>query len=292
LEVVDIGLGDGVAAHAHAHLVQRSDVAAWLPERPADAHKWQAAVRMVAGSVGMTGAAGLGARAAMRVGAGMVHLSAVGTLVVDAPVEVVQHPLVGTAWARTVLDSLDRFHSLVIGPGLGRDDTTAAQVRAVVQASTVPLVIDGDGLFAMAWNSQGAASLLRNRTVPTVLTPHGGEYAMLAGAPPSADRLVSARRLAADTGCIVLLKGPATVIAHPEGESLVVTSGDSRLATAGTGDVLSGIIGGLLARGMPAYAAAAAGAWLHGRAAHLAPSHGMVASDIADRLPAVLEELV
>jgi len=292
LEVVDIGLGEGVAAHAHAHLVQRSDVASWIPERPADAHKWQAAVRIVAGSIGMTGAASLAARSAMRVGAGMVHLSAVGTLVVDAPVEVVQAPLAGITWARAVLDSLDRFHALVIGPGLGRDDATAAQVRNVVLDAAVPLVIDGDGLFAMAWNSQGAAALLRKRSLPTVLTPHGGEYAMLAGAPPSADRLVAARRLAADTGCIVLLKGPATVIAHPEGEALVITSGDARLATAGTGDVLAGVIGGLLARGMPAYAAAAAGAWLHGQAAKLAPDQGMVAGDIAEHLPTVLDGLV
>jgi len=221
----------------------------------------------------------------------MVHLSAVGTLVVDAPVEVVQHPLASMSWARAVLDSLDRFHSLVIGPGLGRDDTTAAQVRSVVLSAPVPLVVDGDALFAMAWNSEGAAALLRKRTMPTVLTPHGGEYAMLAGAPPAADRMVAARRLAADTGCIVLLKGPATVVAHPEGEALVVTSGDARLATAGTGDVLSGIIGGLLARGMPAYSAAAAGAWLHGQAAKLAPNHGMVAGDIADHLPSVLDGL-
>ena len=291
LEVVDIGLGGGVAAHAHAHLVQRSDVAEWLPERPTDAHKWQAAVRVVAGSVGMTGAAGLAAHSAMRVGAGMVHLSAVGTLVVDAPVEVVQHPLAAMSWSRPVLDSLDRFHSLVIGPGLGRDDATAAQVRSVVLAAGVPLVVDGDALFAMAWNADGAAALLRKRTMPTVLTPHGGEYAMLAGAPPAADRLAAARRLAADTGCIVLLKGPATVVAHPEGEALVGTSGDARLATAGTGDVLSGIIGGLLARGMPAYGAAAAGAWLHGQAAMLAPNHGMVAGDIADHLPEVMDGL-
>jgi NAD(P)H-hydrate epimerase len=290
-EVADIGLEAGVAANCHAHLVQGHDVAEWLPVRSANAHKWQAAVRVVAGSAGMTGAAGLAARGAMRVGAGMVHLSALGTLVVDAPLEAVQVPLAAAAWTRTVLESLDRFHALVIGPGLGRDDVTAAQVRAVVLDAAVPTVVDGDGLFAMAWNAEGAAALLRRRTVPTVLTPHGGEYAMLVGAPPVGDRLVAARRLAADTGCVVLLKGPATVVADPDGEVLVVTIGDERLATAGTGDVLAGVIGGLLAQGVSAFEAAAAGAWLHGQAARSAPAHGMVAGDIPHHLPAVLDSL-
>ncbi|MGB8859573.1 MAG: NAD(P)H-hydrate dehydratase [Ilumatobacteraceae bacterium] len=288
LELVDIGLGAGVAAHARAHLVEAADVAGWVTARDTTAHKWRAAVRIVAGSTGMTGAARLAAHAAMRAGAGMVHLSAPGTLVAQAPPEVVQRPLPPAAWAQQVLDSIDRFHSLVVGPGLGRDDETTAQTRMLAVDAPVPTVIDGDGLFAMAWNAEGAAALLRRRTTPTVLTPHDGEYSLLAGSPPGADRLVAARRLAADTGCVVLLKGPATVVADPHGKVLVVTTGDSRLATAGTGDVLSGIIGALLAAGAPAFHAAAAGAWLHGKAAALAPARGMVAGDIADHLPAVL----
>lgn len=291
LELVDIGLGERVATHAHAHLVQQSDVAAWLPHRPVAAHKWRAAVRVVAGSVGMTGAAALAAHSAMRAGAGMVVLSAVGCLVTDSPVEVVQRPLQGPSWARALLDSLDRFHALVIGPGIGRDDATARETRSVVLDASVPTVVDGDGLFAMAWNAEGAGALLRRRTLPTVITPHDGEYHLLTGAPPAPDRFVAARRLAADTGCVVLLKGPATVVAEPEGRVLVVTTGDERLATAGSGDVLAGIVGALLAQGMPAFQAAAAGAWLHGRAARQAPAAGMVAGDIADHLPTVLEAL-
>ena len=291
LELADIGLGDRVAAHAHAHLVQPSDVADWLPARSADAHKWRAAVRMVAGSAGMSGSAALAAQAAMRAGAGIVHLSAVGGMVVDAPVEVVQHPLQAVGWSLALLDSLGRFHSLVIGPGVGRDDATAAEVRAVALGAALPTVIDGDGLFAMAWNAEGAGALLRRRTRPTVLTPHDGEYALLTGAPPIADRFVAARRLASDTGCIVLLKGPATVVADPAGRVLVVTAGDQRLATAGTGDVLAGIIGALLATGAAPFEAAAAGAWLHGQAARRAPSSGLVAGDIAMHLPSVLEGL-
>ena len=292
LELAPIGLEAQASARAHAHLVQHADVALWVPGRDTAAHKWRAAVRIIAGSTGMTGAARLAAHAAMRAGAGMVHLSAPGTLVAQAPAEVVQRPLPTKGWAPEVLDTLDRFHSLVVGPGLGRDDDTAAQARMLAVEAPIPTVIDGDGLFAMAWNADGAAALLRRRTTPTVLTPHDGEYTLLTGAAPATDRLVAARRLAADTGCVVLLKGPATVVADPHGAALVVTTGDARLATAGTGDVLSGIIGALLAAGVPALQAAAAGAWLHGRAARRAPERGMVAGDLADHLPAVLHELM
>ncbi len=291
LELADIGLGDRVSAHAHAHLLEPSDVAEWVPVRPVSAHKWSTAVRVVAGSVGMTGAAALTSRGALRSGAGMVQLSGIGCLVVDAPVEVVQKPLQGAAWSTTLLDSLDRFHALVIGPGIGRDDLTASQTRAVVLDAPLPTVVDGDALFAMAWNADGAGALLRRRTRPTVLTPHDGEFALLTGTPPGGDRLIAARRLAADTGCVVLLKGPATVVADPDGRVLVVTAGDERLATAGTGDVLAGIVGSLLAQGVEAFRAAAAGAWLHGRAARSAAVHGFVASDIPDHVPAVLESL-
>jgi NAD(P)H-hydrate epimerase len=291
LEMADIGLGERVAAHAHAHLVQPADVAEWLPMRGKNAHKWRAALRIVAGNVGMTGAAALASRAATRVGAGMVLLSGIGGLVNEAPVEVVQRPLLDPMWARGLVHSLDRFHALVIGPGIGRDDDTAAQARSAVLDAAVPAVIDGDGLFAMAWNAEGAGALLRRRTRPTVLTPHDGEYTLLTGAAPAVDRFVAARRLASDTGCVVLLKGPATVVADPAGRVLVVTAGDERLATAGTGDVLAGIIGGLLAQGADAFHAAAAGAWLHGMAARRAAPFGLVAGDIADHLPEVLEGL-
>jgi len=291
VEVVDIGLGAGVRRRARAHLVQAADVADWLPAREALAHKWRSAVRVVAGSPGMTGAAVLASTAALRCGAGMVHLSAVGCLAVGSAPEVVQQPLPASGWGRALLDSLDRFHSLVIGPGLGRDDGTADAARLAVLEAAVPVVVDGDALFAMAWNAQGAAALLRQRSLPTVLTPHDGEYRLLTGSAPSADRLDSARRLAAATDCVVLLKGPATVVADPSGEVLVTDAGDQRLATAGTGDVLSGMIGALLARGMSALHAAAAGAWLHGTAAMRAPRSGMVAGDIAAHLPEVLEAL-
>jgi NAD(P)H-hydrate epimerase len=291
VEVADIGLADGVHTHARAHLVQAADVARWLPVRPAHAHKWRSAVRVVAGSTGMTGAAVLAGTAALRAGAGMVHLSAVGCLAAGAASEVVQQPLPPQGWARPLLDSLDRFHSMVIGPGLGRDDSTAEAARCAVLEAPLPVVVDGDGLFAMAWNAEGAAALLRRRVPPTVLTPHDGEFRLLTGAAPAVDRLDSARRLAAATDCVVLLKGPTTVVADPSGAVLASNTGDQRLATAGTGDVLAGIVGALLAQGVPAFHAAAAAAWLHGTAAGRAPRIGMVAGDIAGHLPDVMEEL-
>jgi NAD(P)H-hydrate epimerase len=267
--------------------VQGADVAEWLPRRDATAHKWRAAVRVVAGSSAMSGAAALVAGGALRAGAGMVHLSSPGQLLTGVPTEVVQRPLSAEGWGAELLASLDRFHSLVIGPGLGRTDDVAEQTRRALLEAPVPVVIDGDGLFAMAWNVDDAAKLLRRRSTPTVLTPHDGEYALLTGAKPTSDRFAEARRLAVASNSVVLLKGSTTVVAEPLGCVLVVTTGDARLATAGSGDVLAGIIGALLAAGVPAFHAAAAGAWLHGEAANRAPAYGLIASDIADRLPAV-----
>ena len=124
-----------------------------------------------------------------------------------------------------------------------------------------------------------------------MLTPHDGEFALLAGAKVGSDRIMEARLMAFELGVVVLLKGPATVVADPDGRVLVVTAGDERLATAGTGDVLSGIIGALLAQGLSAFEAAAAGAWIHGRAGRLGSRRGLIASDLLPLIPQVLDSL-
>lgn len=290
VEVADIGLPVGQRS---THLLEQRDVAAWLPVRGRDAHKWQTAVRLIAGSRTMPGAAALAAAGALRSGAGMVHVSIPGLDHAAAlPLEAVLRPLPAQGWATEALGTFDRFHALVLGPGLGRGDDTAASARFVAVRSPLPAVIDGDGLFALAWNADGAATLLRQREASTVLTPHDGEYQLLTGSPPGADRIWAARRLAADTRSIVLLKGSTTVVAAPSGDVLVVRSGDQRLATAGTGDVLAGVIGALVAMRVDPFAAAAMGAWIHGRAAMLGPSLGLVAGDLPGAIPAVLEELV
>ena len=288
LELADIGLAvDG----ARAHLVQQSDVARWWPARGATAHKWTAALRVLAGSPTMTGAALLCSHAAMRTTAGMVQLSVPGQVVPSAPPEVVQQAISRVDWADAALHSLGRFTAVVVGPGLGREENTIADARRFAVEAPLPAVIDGDALFALAWNPEGAATALRRRGAPTVLTPHDGEYKVLTGSPPTADRLAAARRLAADTGCVVLLKGAATVVAEPRGEVLVVTAGDSRLATAGTGDVLAGVIGSLLASGLDPFHAAAAGAWVHGQAARRGRRSGLVAGDLPELIPEVVTAL-
>ena len=134
-----------------------------------------------------------------------------------------------------MLASLHRFHALAIGPGCGRDDATALQVRATVGAAPVPVVIDGDGLFAMAWGGDDALGVLRRRSLPTVITPHDGEFELLTGTVPGSDRLAAARRLAAAASCTVLLKGPCTVVAAPDGEALLVAVETDRVARANIG---------------------------------------------------------
>jgi len=287
VEVVDIGLDTRAAT---AHLVEREDVASWWRPRPPTAHKWSRAVRVVAGSPGMTGAAHLASAAAQRAGSGYVSLSAPG-VEATAPPEVVRRRLPAFDWSAAVLEDLHRFHALVVGPGLGREEYTVAAVRATVAKAAVPVVVDGDALFAMAWDSDGPAPVLHRRDAPTVVTPHDGEYNLLAGRKPDADRFRAARRLASDLRAVVLLKGPVTIIADPGGDVLVTANGDARLATAGTGDVLSGLLGALLATGMEPLRAAASAAWLHAEAARRGPADGLVAGDIVDHLPGVLATL-
>lgn len=288
VEVVDIGVD---ATSALLGVTEESDVTAWLPRRAQEGHKWSVGgVFVVAGSAGMTGAADLTSRAALRAGAGIVVCGLPGEAVARAS-EVITRPLPATAsgaldeaGAKEVLDGLERFRCLVVGPGLGQAEPTVAAVRRLVAEAPVPLVLDADGLNALA----GDLEPLRARPAPTVLTPHAGEYARLAGGAVGDDRVAAARRLAERSGAVVVLKGSRTVVAEPGGRAAINTTGGPWLATAGTGDVLSGLLGGLVARRIPAFGAAASAAWLHGRAADRAGHDGLVAGDLIDALPSVL----
>lgn len=281
--VADIGLD---CSSATIDVVDAGDVAAWLPARPPETHKWRAAVWIIAGSPGMGGAAALAAGGAQRAAAGYVRLSSPGTdLGSVVPLEVVRTKVPHVAWDVDVLEGLSRFKALIVGPGLGTDPVTAPSVQRVVLESPIPTVVDGDGLTAL-----GADVGLYTHPL-SVLTPHDGEYERLMGHPPGADRIEAARELARVANATVLLKGATPVIADFEGRVFLVTTGDARLATAGTGDVLSGIIGGLLAQGVHPLRATAAGAWLHGRACALGPRRGLVASDLLESLPAVFDDL-
>ena len=294
LTVADIGLDPAPPADQPVAeqmcVVEASDVSGWIPKRQRHDHKWSSAVRVLAGSAGMTGAAHLVSAAAQRSGAGMVTLSSPG-IDASAPIEVVGRRVPPFDWAGAVLDDLYRYHAIVVGPGLGREEYTVPSVVRTVAEALVPVVVDGDGLFALAWNDEGTPAVLTEREVPTVLTPHDGEYATLTGHRPGPDRVAALRRLVDLTGATVLLKGPTTLVGAPGAPTWFVTNGDQRLATAGTGDVLAGVIGAMLARGLPAIRAAVAGAWIHAEAARLAGDAGLVASDLIDRIPIVLHRL-
>ncbi len=281
IEIVDIGLEIAATRPGAAcELIEDCDVEHHLPARARDSHKWAAAVMVVAGSPGMIGAARLAAGGAARAGAGMVRLGIPGASAGELPAgSVVAEALDGTEWAAGVLDRLDRFHALVLGPGLGRNEAVAGQVVRLVAEARCPVVVDADALWALR-SSSFVASTVARREAPVVLTPHAGEYRRLCGSSPGADALSAARRLAADSGAIALLKGSSTVVARPGGDAMVSASGSARLATAGTGDVLAGVIGAFVARGVEPGVAAALAAHTHGRAAELGAPEGLVAGDL------------
>ncbi len=289
VEVADIGVP---IERAQAALVEDADVDSIVPDRPYATHKWATSVAVVAGSPGMEGAAALSAQGASRGGAGMVRLVVPGTAEtsgagVQWPRECVRVPAAARGWADRVLGELERCRALVIGPGLGRDDRTQDEIRRVLRHAPVPVVADADALVALGSAERARELLIAGRPdrPPVILTPHDGEYRGLAGASPGGDRIGASRRLAQRTGAIVLLKGPVTAVARPvsggeEPSVLLSATGTSALATAGTGDVLSGLIGAFVARGVEAAAAAALAAHVHGAAAALGHAEGLVAPDL------------
>ncbi len=272
--VADIGLD---TSSARAHLVTGADVVEWVPARSPGDHKWSHAVWVVAGSPGMEGAGWLCARAAMRAGSGYARVSSPGVRQPRCPLEAVGTPLTEQRWGSVVAAEAGRFGALVVGPGIGRDEQHRDQIEQICAAG-VPVVLDADALVVLG------SEPLAGATAPRVLTPHDREYEALMGHPPGRDRLEAARTAAARHSAVVLLKGPTTVVADPHGEVLVVRAGDERLATAGTGDVLSGTIGAAVAAGADPFRAAAAAARLQGAALELLGRHGVVAGDVAEAL--------
>jgi ADP-dependent NAD(P)H-hydrate dehydratase / NAD(P)H-hydrate epimerase len=285
VEVADIGLDheDPVIA-----VMEDSDVADLYPLRRSGGNKWSAAVLVVAGSPGMNGAAALCARAAYRAGAGMVRLGVPGGALAEAPTsEAVSVSLGAEGWAGDALEVATRCQAVVVGPGLGRAEATASEVRRLVAESPVPVLVDADGLFALG---QVSGEPLSGRST-VVLTPHDGEYARLMGAEPGPDRIGASRRLATRSHTVALLKGPTTAVASPDERVLLAMAGTPALATAGTGDVLSGVIGAMLSRGVDPHRAAALAAHVHGRAGARGPGEGLVAGDLPELVAGVLRDL-
>ena len=276
-KVVDIGLE---AQETALRRVAGKEILRLVPARGARDNKYSAgSVLVVGGSRGMTGAAALSARAAFRADAGYVAIAApsdsipvLETLVLEA----VKRPL------DDVFDAVGRAGALALGPGLGRGEGDKALVRRLLEETDVPAVVDADALFELE---------PFERKAPTVLTPHSGELARLLGVESSwvdAHRLAALDQAVERFGCVVLLKGFGTLVGAP-GHGAIVCPGRPSLATAGTGDVLTGIIAAFLSKGLEPRMAAAAGATAHSHAATAAAnSRGLVASDVVEALPRVL----
>ncbi len=302
--VADIGLP--IDAPATVLWTARDAATAPLQRWPHD-YKWSSAVAIIGGSPGMTGAPMLAAHAAQRCGAGMVVVGVGGIEAAThmGGAEVVVKPVPGSpdgflddSSVPEALAIAGRAKAVVIGPGLGRGQATERAVRALVAQVSAPIVIDADALQALGTDHRELRVRVTSGAAPAILTPHAGEYHALTGHDVGANRLDAARSLAASTGCLVLLKGPGTVVAAPDGRAAIVANGGSELATAGTGDVLSGVIAALCAQlggavsARDMFAATASAAWIHGQAgrnAGLGPS--TIAGDVIAALAPTLEQL-
>jgi NAD(P)H-hydrate epimerase len=301
--VIDIGIPPGGPVSPWIGLIGPEVLAAY-PRRDQDSTKFVSGHVLVAGgSRGMTGAPCMASLGAMRSGAGYVTACVPATLndifeiklteVMTAP----QPDADGAHTAAGAADVLERARqrggALVLGPGLGRSAGAMAFARAVARGATVPLVLDADGLNAHAARLES----LRERPAPAVLTPHAGELARLlevGSDAVNAQRLEHAREAARRAGAIVVLKGDDTLVAEPEGRVGISRGGSPALATAGTGDVLSGVLAAFLARGMAPFDAACAAVFAHAEAGRRAAAildgpDGVIASDVIDALPHTLD---
>jgi len=300
VRVVDIGFPSDLV-RSDLWLMEEEDVAALVPVRELETHKRATGVVLVVGgSRLMTGAVCLVAAAAYRVGAGLVQVAVPGSilpvvqsLVREAtfvPLPETPEGTVAPEASEVLAERLPAADALALGPGMTTHEATAAWIRATVATSPVPVVLDADGLNAFT----DRAPELAARRADLVLTPHAGEFARIAGVGAreiAADRLGHVRALAAETKATVLLKGTRTLVATPEGHVRVNPTGGPYLATGGTGDVLTGAIAGLLARGLAPVDAASVGAFVHGRAGALAAERTGEGTTAVDVLEHVAEAL-
>ena len=307
ISIAEIGIPEDVI-DADVEVVEREDVRSLLPRRSRTAHKRSVgSVFVVAGSVGMSGAAVLTASAALRSGAGYVTVgtpSSVATQLDQAILEATTLPLPETASGTVeasavnlVLERAERFDVVALGPGLSTDEETVEFVKKLVAELDKPLIMDADAINAF---QNDAAGLMR-RSAPTLLTPHPGELARLMGSSSKeieSDRIGAAREAAHKTKSVILLKGFRSVIASPQTERRIVLcpTGGPALATAGTGDVLTGIVSAFFAELHEAFDSAWAAAWVHGRSGDLLgerfTERSVKAGDVVEVIPEVLSELI
>jgi NAD(P)H-hydrate epimerase len=297
--VVDIGVPvSELARDITTFLLERADVAPLFPPRPRDSHKGSYGhLLVVAGSVGKTGAAALCARAAMRAGTGLVTVATsasaqpvVAALIVEAmsvALPETEASTVALEWRDALTELAAARDAVAIGPGLGVDDETRRLVRGLVHELPRPMAVDADALTALA----GHLGDLRGAAAPRYLTPHPGEMARMLGAPIAdvqRDRVGTTRAFAVQHGVHVCLKGTRSIVASPDGRVLINPTGNPGMASGGTGDVLTGILGGLLARGLPPERVLAAAVYLHGLAGDVAAERvgeeALIASDVIEAL--------
>jgi NAD(P)H-hydrate epimerase len=305
LVVADIGIPEAFLAGASMTLTEAGDVLEAFPPRSADAHKGTAGrLLIVAGSIGKTGAAILAGTAALRCGSGLVTVATPAPaqgLVAQGRPELMTEPLpvepdgsLGGAALRRCLALAEERDAVVVGPGLGLAGETPGFVAALAAACPRPLLVDADGLTSL--KEHVAATAERSR--PTLLTPHPGEAGRMLGLSArdvQSRRVETASRLARERNAVVVLKARRTLVARPDGRIAVNPTGNPGLATGGSGDVLSGILGALLARGLDPWLAGSAGVYLHGavgdRVAALRGQEGILAEDLCDALPEALAAL-
>jgi NAD(P)H-hydrate epimerase len=295
VEVIDIGIPSGAAVEVAGWLAG-ADAAQVIPAKGASADKYAAgATLIIAGSTGLSGAACLASEATLRAGGGLtvaVVPEAVQPTCARTVPEVMFSAAPGGHLDLRAMDEISRqaarVGAIAIGPGIGREAATQELVWAVVEQAAVPLILDADALFHLG----SAPELLAARTAPTVLTPHSGEAARLLGverAEVDAHRLASATRLSELTGAHVVLKGAGSIVASPGVEPIVNGVDAPALASAGTGDVLTGVLAALLAKGLEPRFAATAGVALHGAAGMRLAGDGATAGDLLLALPEALE---
>lgn len=278
-------------------MLDHSQVLSILPDRAPESHKGDyGKILLLCGSRGYTGAAYLAAMGALRSGAGLVFLGVPESIYAIEAVklnEAVVFPLPDEGGKLSpealpeIRERLPKMDAVLIGPGLGQSDGARKVVKAVLQEANCPVVLDADGINLIAAHKD----ILRGRKAPTILTPHGGEFARLGGI-IGGNPAAAAERMAQDLECVMLLKGHRTAVT--DGQTTYINfTGNAGMAVGGSGDVLSGIIVSLLGQGLPPLEAAACGAWLHGaagdRCAAEMGQYGMLPSDMVDALPRLLK---
>ena len=299
ITVADIGIPDRIVTEVAGNIsLNTPDV--WIGAYPwprIDGHKYKRGhAVVVSGPAHATGAARLAARAALRAGAGLVTVAApkAALPVLSASLEAVMvREASGAAGLKKLLAD-ERLNAVLLGPGNGVGKATKAAVEAAANAKRA-LVLDADAISSFTRESGKLAKLLKLNRIQALLTPHDGEFAKLFASDSAQvlaveSKIEKARAAAMLLGAVVLLKGPDTVVAAPDGRATISNNAPPWLATAGTGDVLAGISVGLIAQGMPVFEAACAAVWLHGEAANEA-GFGMTAEDLEPALKPVLEQL-